>query len=62
MTKSSLTKYSIVYEVDVNPTPVTVEVVCKDLEELESVYESRRDNGQLKKVRKKIKEEPDQEC
>lgn len=43
-------KYSVQYELDVPPTPVTVEIVCKDIVEANQVYNDRKTNSNLKNI------------
>ena len=48
-------KYSVQYVFPATPTPVTVEIMCKDLQEQQEVFEARRDNMMctcLKKIQK----------
>lgn len=50
-------KYSVQYELEVQPTNVTVEIVCKDKKDQDEVYLDRLGNYNCKNLKKLEKEE-----
>lgn len=48
--------YTVKYEIELFPSPVIIELVCKSEEEMKEVYESRRTNGNCKRVTQNITE------
>ena len=50
-------RFSVQYELDVQPMPVVVEIVCRSKEDQEQVYQDRLGNMNCKRLKKIEKEE-----